>query len=56
MVSLMILGSAVGTIIGLMSNVGFEKFSEGWRITCSVVSLGDLIFATGFLLLPYTPR
>ena len=56
MVSIVGFGNAIGTIIGLLSNTGFERFDEGWRITCSIVSLGELIFAIGFFFLPYTPR
>ena len=56
MVSIVGFGTAVGTIIGLLSNIGFERFDKGWRITCGIVSLGELIFAIGFFFLPYTPR
>jgi len=56
MISMIGTGISVGTIIGLLSNVGFEKFDEGWRVSCSIVALGELIFAIGFIFLPYTPR
>ena len=56
MVSILGFGASTGTIIGLSSNIGFKKFDEGWRVTCSIVALGELIFAIGFLFLPNTPR
>ena len=56
MISLIGLGNAIGTIMGLLSNIGFKKFGEGWRVTCSIVALGELMLAMGFLFLPYTPR
>ena len=49
-------GFSIGVFIGLLTNVGFERFDEGWRVTCAVLALGGLIYTIGFLWLPYTPR
>ena len=49
-------GFSIGILIGLLTNVGFERFNEGWRVTCAVLALGGLIYAIGFIWLPHTPR
>ena len=56
MMSMLGPGFAVGVFIGLLSNVGFTRFDEGWRVTCGVLAVGGLIYGTGFAWLPYTPR
>ena len=56
MISFMGPGYSIGVMIGLLTNVGFERFDEGWRVACAMLAVGGLIYTIGFLWLPYTPR
>ena len=49
MISMVGPGAAIGLLIGLMRNVGFERFDAGWRVTYGVQALGGLLYAIGFL-------
>ena len=49
-------GTALGVLVGLALNVGFERFDAGWRVMYGVQGLGGLLFAVGFVVLPYSPR
>ena len=56
MMSMMGPGFAVGNIMVLLSNPGFASFEQGWRVSCGVIALVGLVYAVGFIWLPFTPR
>ncbi len=56
LISMMGPGIAIGVLIGLFANVGFSRYSEGWRITCIVLAVMSLLYSIGFIWLPNTPR
>ncbi len=49
-------GFAIGVLIGLFANVGFARFSEGWRVAGIVLAMVSLVYSIGFIWLPHTPR
>lgn len=45
-----------GTLIALCLNVGYAKFTLGWRVSFVVLGMLGAIFAIGMLFVPHTPR
>lgn len=46
---------SIGIVISLCANVGFAKFSFGWRMAFVVVLFG-LLYVIGMKFMPHTPR
>ncbi len=49
-------GFAIGILIGLLTNAGFARFDEGWRVSGGVMAIISLIYSVGFIWMPHTPR
>ena len=47
---------SVGISISLIANIGFAKFSLGWRVSIMIVGLVGLVYAIGMSIMPHTPR
>ena len=45
-----------GLVTAIFTNVGFSRFSVGWRIAVVVVMVVALVFSVGMKFLPHTPR
>ena len=45
-----------GVTVALLANIGFAKFSVGWRLANVVLGIVGVIYAIGMTFLPYTPR
>ena len=45
-----------GVTVALLANIGFAKFSIGWRLANVVLGIVGVIYAIGMAFLPYTPR
>ena len=46
----------VGLIVAYLTNIGFARFSVGWRISLAILGVISLIFGIGMTFLPHSPR
>ena len=45
-----------GVNIALFANIGYAKFTLGWRVSIIIIALVGLVFSIGMKFLPHTPR
>ena len=46
----------IGLLVAYFSNIGFERFSVGWRVSVAILASFALMFAVGMIFMPHTPR
>ena len=47
---------SLGTILALLTNIGFAKFDVGWRIVFAVIAVSAPVYAIVMKLMPHSPR
>ena len=45
-----------GILVGTILNVGFSRFSVGWRVSNGILALLAVVNAVSFGFMPHTPR
>lgn len=50
------IGLNAGSIIALVTNIGFAEFYLGWRFAFAILGVLSLVFAVGMKFMPHTPR
>ena len=46
----------MGLIIAYFTNIGYAKFSVGWRVASVIMAVIAIVFTVGMKLMPHTPR